>query len=202
MEPSPFLPGLSPGRELLLYLLPAIAAGIVVRALLLRRQAERLRRWGAVFERAILSLVLFAMVGLSIFQIVLRNVFDTGFIWIDPLLRALVLWLAFLGSITAAARGRHIAIDIASRLLPKRARGLLARFVCLVAGAICIALAEAAYAYLGLEREFRATAFLGLPTWAVQSVLFFGFGLLAFRFLADAFLGPPDPDADAPEEAA
>ena len=183
-------------------LLLAIAAGIGVRALLLRRDPERLRRWGRLLERTVLSLVLFAMVGLSIFQIVLRNVFDAGYIWIDPLLRALVLWLAFLGAIAAAARGRHIAIDVVSRSLRPRARRLLARFVCLIAGAICVALADAGYAYLGLEREFQATAFLGLPTWAVQSVLFFGFGLLAFRFLADALLGPPEPEMPEAAEGA
>ena len=195
MEPSSFfVPGLAAGRSLVLALLLLIAIGVTVRGLLLKADREGWRRRGRLLEQSVLALILAAMIGLSIFQIVLRNVFDAGYIWIDPLLRALVLWVAFLGALAATARGRHIAIDVVSRMLPPRGRSILVRIVSLLAGAICVALANGSYEYLGLEREFTSEAFLGIPSWVVQSVLLLGFALLAFRFLADAVLGP-DPAA-------
>jgi TRAP-type C4-dicarboxylate transport system permease small subunit len=123
---------------------------------------------------------------------VLRNFFDAGFVWIDPLLRSLVLWITFLGALAATSRGRHIAIDAVSRVLPLSRRGALARATCLFAGLICVGLANAGYEYIGVEKQFEAHAFLGLPIWAVQIILPVGFALLAFRFLADAVLGPKE----------
>ncbi len=55
-----------------------------------------------VLDGVVMSLVaavLLAMVLLSALQILLRNVLDTGLLWIDPLLRHFVLFLALLGGI-------------------------------------------------------------------------------------------------------
>ena len=43
-------------------------------------------------EDALLVLLLSVMIGLASTQILLRNLLDSGFVWIDPLLRVLVLW--------------------------------------------------------------------------------------------------------------
>jgi TRAP-type C4-dicarboxylate transport system permease small subunit len=193
MEPTESLwPGLEPGRNFTIVLLLLIALAIAARALLHRRNREGWERIGRLLEESALALFLGAIIVLSAFQIVLRNFFDAGYIWIDPLLRALVLWVTFLGALAATSRGRHIAIDVVSRLLPGAGRRLLARSTAFIAGSICVALANAGYEYIGLEREFSSHAFLGLPTWAVQIILPVGFALLAFRFLADALFGPKE----------
>jgi TRAP-type C4-dicarboxylate transport system permease small subunit len=59
----------------------------------------------------------------------------------------------------------------------------------LVAAGVCAALANGAFVYLRQEYEFGREAFLGLRTWAVQSVLLFGFCLLVYRFLVAALFG-------------
>jgi TRAP-type C4-dicarboxylate transport system permease small subunit len=63
----------------------------------------------------LLAICLLSMVVLSALQILLRNVFGAGVLWIDPLLRYLTLWIGFLGAALAAAEGRHIQIDVLSR---------------------------------------------------------------------------------------
>jgi TRAP-type C4-dicarboxylate transport system permease small subunit len=193
MEPIESLwPGLAAGRDFTLVLSLLIALAIGVRAWLFRRDRERWERIGRRLEESILALLLGTIVILSALQIAARNFFDAGYIWIDPLLRSLVLWITFLGALAATSRGRHIAIDVVSRLLPHVGRRVLSRATFLIAGLICLALANAGYEYIGLEREFETHAFLGLPTWVVQIILPSGFALLAFRFLADAILGPKD----------
>ena len=51
-------------------------------------------------------------------QIILRNVFHSGLLWADPLMRHIVLWLGCLGAALATTSARHINIDVFSRALP------------------------------------------------------------------------------------
>src|SRR5574339_1245005 len=55
-------------------------------------------------------------------QIVLRNLFDTGFGWSDPLLRVMVMWVGLVGAMAATRERRHITIDVLTRFLPARGR--------------------------------------------------------------------------------
>jgi TRAP-type C4-dicarboxylate transport system permease small subunit len=195
--PSPPLPALEPGWPFVLCLLAFLAVALGLRALALHLARERYLAVTGAFERWLLTVILLALVGLSILQIVLRNFFHTGLIWIDPLLRTLVLWLTFLGALAATARGRHIAMDVLSRFLPPRGQVALRRILSLIAGSACIALANGAYAYLRLEIEYGRQVFLGLWSWQVQSILLIGFILLAYRFLVNtiwrAAEEPPEP---------
>jgi len=47
-------------------------------------------------EDGLLSLLLLSMIGLAAAQIFMRNLFDYGFVWADPLLRIMVLWALLL----------------------------------------------------------------------------------------------------------
>jgi len=49
-------------------------------------------------EQVVLTILILGMIALSMAQIVLRNFFHTGLIWIEPLLRHLVLWIGFTGA--------------------------------------------------------------------------------------------------------
>ena len=52
-------------------------------------------------EDALLVILLTAMIVLACTQILLRNFFDSGIVWIDPLLRVMVLWLGLVGATVA-----------------------------------------------------------------------------------------------------
>lgn len=151
-----------------------------------RLGAERLDIYSQRIEGTVFCVVLGVMIVLSALQVVLRNVFHSGVLWADPLVRTLVLWLAFLGALAATSRGRHLHIDVIQRALSPSARGAILRVLSVVSAVFCALLANAAYIYLLAEREDGGAPFLDLPSWITQSVLFWGFGALAYRFVIAA----------------
>ncbi|HIA08341.1 MAG TPA: TRAP transporter small permease subunit, partial [Chromatiaceae bacterium] len=78
-----------------------------------RRLIQRLHR----VEDGMLATLLFLMVTLAFSQIVLRNLFDSGFIWGEPVLRVLVMWLGLGGALVATRENNHISVDAVLRLL-------------------------------------------------------------------------------------
>ena len=181
---------LAPGFAFVGLLVAVLAAALALRWLLARgagrERFDRVSRW---LEQALLTTLFLGVLFVTCLQIFMRNVFHSGFLWTEPMARYLVLWLAFAGAFTATARARHLAIDIVALLLPARVRARLQRAVAVVAAGVCIALANGAYVYLRQEFEFGREAFLGMRTWVVQSVLLFGFCLLAYRFLVASLFG-------------
>lgn len=160
---------------------------------------ERLRRGLHRVEDGLLVGAVLVMVVLAALQIVLRNVVGSGLLWIDPLLRALVLWIGLLGAVAASRAGRHIAIDVLTRALPDRWRRRALAAGCVFTAVVCAAITWHAVRYVMLEYEFDGTAFAGVPTWAVVLILPLAFGLIGLRYLLfavafargrDAFGGP------------
>jgi TRAP-type C4-dicarboxylate transport system permease small subunit len=151
-------------------------------------------------ERSAVVLILAAMVIMAFLQVVLRNVFSTGILWADTMLRHMVLWIGFLGASLAAQSERHISIDVLSRFVPERAKHLLRSVIYLFAAIVCFILAEASLTFLAAERQ-AGTILLtigetDLPGWYFQLIIPVGFGLIALRFLLRllehviAFLSP------------
>jgi TRAP-type C4-dicarboxylate transport system permease small subunit len=135
------------------------------------------------FENFIILLTLGIMVVLSFLQVVLRNLFDTGILWGDILLRHLVLWVGFVGASLATRDEKHINVDILSRLLPPRFLPFIKFLVYLAAMVVCSILARASYVFLSFEIEAGTTLFLDIPSWYIQIILPAGFGLIGLRFL-------------------
>jgi TRAP-type C4-dicarboxylate transport system permease small subunit len=167
--------------------------GFVAAWLLLRAVARRgagAAHWDRLMralERGVLTLMILGMLLLAMLQILLRNLFHEGLVWIDPLLRHLVLWIGVTGAVVATGRLRHIQMDVIGRLLSTGPRLLVTRITSLVAAGICAVLARAAWMYLIEEAGFGSTGFLGIRTWVLTSVLCIGFALMAARFASRAF---------------
>ncbi|MBK8232488.1 MAG: TRAP transporter small permease subunit [Candidatus Eisenbacteria bacterium] len=180
-------PSIAPGSGYLGLLAGLVAVLIGTHALLRRRIGpDRLHLWTGRFEGAVFCVVLALMIGLSGVQILLRNLFHTGLLWIDPLTRTLVLWLAFLGALAATSRGRHLHIDVVQRALPKEQAVLTRRILSVGAALVCALMSNGAYEYILQEKEAGTHGFLGIPSWLAQSILFWGFGLLSYRFVIQA----------------
>ena len=71
-----------------------------------RALLSRLDRLGQLLENIALVVMLGGMILLAFGQIILRNFLDTGFIWIDPLLRVMVLWIGMIGALAVKAARR------------------------------------------------------------------------------------------------
>ena len=156
---------------------------------------SRLERTIEQIETAIIAVLVLAMVVLAGAQILLRNLFETGFAWADPLLRAMVLWAAMLGALAAARDDKHIGLDLLTHFLHGRSRRIARTIALLFAASMCAAMAW--YGGKLVAVDFDGGAPVGaIPGWVVELILPVGFTLLALRLAWRAFQ-PPRSDAPA-----
>ncbi|ALP53060.1 C4-dicarboxylate ABC transporter permease [Candidatus Tenderia electrophaga] len=144
---------------------------------------HKLLRLIHLLEDGLLIVTLGTMILLALSQIILRNLFDTGIEWTDPLLRVLVLWLGLLGAIAATRQNRHITIDVVSRLLPLNGQRITSVISNLFSAAVCAVISYYAARFVMMEYEDGLTAFADVPAWLCESIIPLGFGLMALRFL-------------------
>ncbi len=137
----------------------------------------------AKIETALVIILLSLMVIVGFVQVLLRNLFQTGLLWADPLLRYAVLWIAFIGASIATYEDRHINIDVLTRLLSpklKRASSIITNAFALV---ICIVLLNASIDFIKMEIGYPTEIFLGIENWMLEIIIPIGFGLMSLRFL-------------------
>lgn len=146
----------------------------------------RLEKAGTALETIMLVSTLTAMMLVAVGQIIMREVFGTGFGWADELVRLMVLWLALVGSIAACRENRHIRIDALSHVLPDLAVKLIRILVDLFAAFICGVIAFQAWRYLQIEIEYEDTVLVNTPAWIAHSIMPAAFALIAYRFLIGA----------------
>lgn len=139
-----------------------------------------------VLEATAVALLLAAMLVLSFGQILLRNLAHTGLLWVDPLLRHLLLWVGFSGAMLATRLDRHINVDAFTRLLGGSALRAARCLSSLGAGVICILLCGACVTALREEAGAHTVGFLGIPVWCLQTVMPFALFVMASRFLRHA----------------
>ena len=149
----------------------------------LRSFLSRLDNAGRLLENIILVSLLSGMMLLAVGQIVLREVFGTGIIWADELVRLVVLWLAMMGAMAACREDRHIRIDALSHLFSDNVISGIRIVVDLFAAGVCAVIAWHAYRYLQLEIEFEDTVLVNTPAWIAHVVIPIGFAVFGYRFL-------------------
>ena len=156
-----------------------------------RSRLERIRHGVARLEDILLTLLLTGMILLAAAQILSRNLFSFGFVWGEPLLRVLVLWLALLGAMAATRDGNHIRIDVLSRFLPPGANLWVRRITDLFGALVCALVAWHAGRFVHADWQDGLNWISGVPSWTVELIIPIGFGVMALRFLLHALLGPP-----------
>ncbi|OGT20286.1 MAG: hypothetical protein A2V90_07230 [Gammaproteobacteria bacterium RBG_16_57_12] len=148
-------------------------------------EASRPGRLPALIHRVedgLLALLLAAMILLAIWQIVLRNLFDTGISWGDPLLRVMVLWLGLLGALAATRNNRHIAIDVLSAFTPKPVMDVVRLVLFVFAAGICAIIAWAATSMVSADYRDNVIIFADVPAWFFELIIPLAFGLMALRY--------------------
>jgi TRAP-type C4-dicarboxylate transport system permease small subunit len=133
-------------------------------------------------EDGLLVLILSSMIFLAVFQIFSRNVLGDGVVWIDPLLRILVLWVGLAGAVVATRTNNHIRIDVFTKYLPQQFVPYIDRLVYLFTIAICLLVAWHAARFVYSEYEFGTIAFAAVPAWVAASIIPVSFFLIAFRY--------------------
>jgi TRAP-type C4-dicarboxylate transport system permease small subunit len=146
----------------------------------------RMDRLGRGLENVFLVGLLGAMMVLSVMQIIMREVFNTGVVWAGELLKLMVLWLAMIAAIAACRDNRRIRIDALSHVLPKQAIRYTRVLVDLFAAAVCGVVAWHAWRYLQLEIEFEDTVLIDTPAWIVHAIIPVSFAVTGYRFVVGA----------------
>lgn len=144
---------------------------------------SRLDRAGRQLETIALVTLLSSMIVLAVGQIVLREIFSTGIIWADELLKIMVLWLAMVGSIAACRDDRHIRIDAVSHLFPEWLMKITRVLVDVFAAIVCGVIAWQSWRYLQIEIEFEDLVLVSTPAWIAHIVLPLAFALISYRFV-------------------
>jgi len=139
-------------------------------------------RWLHRAEDALLVVLLTAMIALASTQIILRNLFDYGFVWIDPFLRVLVLWLGLLGATVATRYNKHIRIELPARFLKRNTHRLVQSIIGQVSAWTCLVVAWYGLNWVRLDYADQTTSFSGIPSWMLEVIIPAAFALIGIRY--------------------
>ncbi|MCS0497167.1 TRAP transporter small permease [Ancylobacter sp. MQZ15Z-1] len=134
---------------------------------------------GALGAAALVTVTLLVFLNAS-----LRYLFNSGIIWADEIVIALIPWLTMLGMFLSVRRREIIRIEHFANRLPQGARRILNAFADLLSAASFAYLAFVSFDYFAMFGGDKTT-YLKLPKgWFISSMLV-GSALLALAFLAD-----------------
>ena len=134
-------------------------------------------------EDSILVGLLLLMITLAVLQIFLRNLFETGIVWSDVLVRILVLWVGLAGAMVASRQGNHINIDIMERFLSERAKVVVNFIVEVFTAFICTIVAYYSLQFVQMEFADGGMAFAKVPVWLCEAIIPFAFVVIAIRYV-------------------
>ena len=132
-------------------------------------------------ENGILITLLLCMIALAGAQIVMRNVFHSGYVDGDQLLRILVLWVGLFGAVVATRDDKHIAIDLLTRYFSAHLALLVRAVVQLFVALICGIISYHSVRFVILEYDSGTMAFGAIPAWVAELVLPLAFGIMTVR---------------------
>ena len=143
---------------------------------------SRLLHWIHRAEAALLVFLLSTMIVLAFLQIVSRNLFDSGFLWIDPTLRVLVLWLGLVGATVATRDNKHIRIDLFHSVFKKNTHRVIQSGVNLFSSVVCLLIGWFGLQWIRWDYEDGTIAFAGIPAWMLEVIVPLAFTLIGLRY--------------------
>jgi len=145
-------------------------------------------------EEVLLVCLVVGMLALGFLQILFRNLISVGIVWIDPLVRHLVLWIALLGASIATRENRHISIDLLSGRVSPSHYSRVQGAVQLFSAVVCFLLIHPAVRFVQNDYVAGKTLAFGIPLWLAQAVMPAMMLVMGVRFLLQGsrkFLNSP-----------
>ena len=151
----------------------------------MRTLLDRLERAGRFAENSALVVLIATMIGVSVFQIINRQLLGSSFTmsWADELVKLIVLWLAMVGSIAACRDNKHIRIDLITHILSGTVVSWIKVIVDVFAAAVCAMIAWQAYRLVREEAGWGDMVLTDVPLWFVHAIVPFAFVLISYKFL-------------------
>ena len=144
-------------------------------------------RWDGILDRAeeaFLALSLAFMTIVTFVQVVLRYVFDTGFVWHLEATTYAFGWLVLVGMSYGARTNTHIAVDLLSTRLKPRAARAVGAVALLASVAYCALMIYGSGVFVDrlmtLGNDARD---IPLPRWLLTGIMPIAFALLGVRLL-------------------
>jgi C4-dicarboxylate transporter DctQ subunit len=143
-----------------------------------------LRQFANRLEESLIALLLALMTVLTAFQVLLRYVFNSGFVWSLEATTYSFAWLVLLGISYGVRVHSHIAVD----LVVGRLSGITRKSITLLALAICLVYAALMFygSLVFVQKLFvlgNEARDLPLERWLLTIILPLGFAILWFRFV-------------------
>ncbi len=133
-------------------------------------------------EITICVFLISAMTVLIFIQVFMRYVMQSSLSWSEELARYIFIWLIYVGISYGAQSMRHIKIEAAKNIFPKKLRP----YISIVGDVIFLVFAFFIF-YVGSELVFKVSKMkqyspaLGVPLYLVYAAPAFGYGLTVFR---------------------
>ncbi len=141
------------------------------------------------FLRIALALLMTAMVGSVVWQVLSRYLFVVPAAWTEELARFLLIWIGMLGAAYAYRQGSHLGIDLLAEKLAEAGKQRLhsiVHIVCLLFAACVLVVGGGSLVSMTWELK-QYSAAMGLPIAYVYSVIPAS-GVLIGLFAADAIM--------------
>ena len=147
-------------------------------------------------ESGLLVALLLAMIGVAVYQVVARNLFDTGLTWGDGMVRVALLWITMIGAMAAGPDG-HIRVDVVGRFASERTARRLARVTNLFTAILCIALGWYSITLIGYDYADGTPGFGAVPAWVCELVIPVASGVMGLRYLIASIKPTPVEEPEA-----
>jgi len=149
-------------------------------------------------EKAAVVTLILALVGLSFTQVLLRIFFQSGIVWLDPLLRHMVLWAGLTGAAIAARYSHHFALEAFVKFAPQKLHRPLEIFAGVFTVAASCLLFHASYKFVRDEFAAGSVAFyidrVGVPGGWAEMIIPAAFALIAYHALMGIFRPKDTPE--------
>ena len=151
----------------------------------MKKLLDSLERAGKLAENTALLVLLGAMIGISVFQIVNRQLLGGSFSlsWADELVKMIVLWLAMVGSIAACRDNKHIRIDLITHILSGPVVAWIKIVVDLFAAGVCAMIGWQAWRLVREEMGWGDVILGDVPLWIAHAIVPLAFILISYRFM-------------------
>lgn len=152
--------------------------GGVIRAL------RTLDLWVYGGEKAVLCVVLAAMIAIVFTDFALRETGNQGLAWAKAAATYAMVWVGFLGASLATRERKHLKVDASEKLVPLRFRPHARVFVGAVAGGFCFTLAWLGWDLVAQSmRQGTGSPVMNVKLWVVQAAIPCSAVLMGMRFL-------------------
>ena len=135
-------------------------------------------------EEGIISLLLVAMTLLVFMEVVMRFVFDSGFLWAQELTLHISAWFVLFGVSYGLKVGAHIGVDALIKTLPELMQRVLSSVAVILSLVYCGLFIYGSWVYLSKMKKISIELEdLPVETWIAHSILVIGLVFLSIRLL-------------------